>query len=149
MASQRPPVSFRDADVERALAARARNGESRGLVASRDLARYYATLARALAALELTEGEASLISDALNGVLHTEHDAHLAWAGVDDALHLEDLGSKWGVDGPALVARLRAAGPWGQLAVVDAVERFWLDTDAPTGERLRAVGLVRDRGGRT
>ena len=43
-----------------------------------------------------------------------------------------------------LLAKLRALTPGQTFAVVDAVERFWVNPGRPLGERLRAVGLVRD-----
>ncbi len=117
---------------------------SEGLVARRDLERYYALLDHELARVELSEAEASLICDALNGTLMDPHSYRLLWAEVADAVRLDGLDAKWGVDGDALVERLRALSPGAMMAVVDAVERFWLSPN-PLGENLRRVGLVRDR----
>lgn len=141
MAPQSPPVSFRNRDIEAQIATRAADGVSSGSVASRDLGRYYALLDRALRQVVLSEGEASLLCDAMNGVLHTEKDAHLFWAGIDDAIRLDRLDAKWGVDGAALVDKLRDLGPCAAQAIVDAVERFWRDPNRK--DALRAVGLVR------
>lgn len=119
------------------------------VVARRDLERYYAALARALRDVTLTEAEASLICDAANGTLWEPHTLDLLWAEIDDAIRHDNLAAKWDVDGAELVRRLRDdLTPAERLAVVDAAERFWRlvgDGDArPTGELLRAVGLVRD-----
>lgn len=141
-------VTFRAGPVAPDLAARTRAGTAVGARARDDLERYYRLLARALAGVQLSEDEASLIVDALNGMLTEPHTAHLLWAEIDDAITGDGLAEKWSVDGQALVARLRALTPFAALAVSDAAERYWLDTHlTPTRdhtERLRAVGLVRE-----
>lgn len=138
---QGPPVSFRNRDVEAQIAFRAGDGASSGSIAARDLGRYYTLLARALRQVVLSEAEASLLCEAMNGVLHTENDVHLFWAGIDDAIRLDRLDAKWDVDGAALVDKLRDLGPCAAQAIVDAVERFWRDPNRE--DALRAVGLVR------
>ena len=112
---------------------------SAGNVARRDLQRYYHCIAETLKTIALTEAEASLVVDACNGILFEPWSVSLLWATVDDAIRLEGLADKWGVDGPALVERLRGLSYCQTLAVVDAVERYW---QAPDGEALRRVGLV-------
>lgn len=140
------PVQFRDAAIAARLRQRARPGDSPGSVAAADLARYHALLDRALAALALAPDEAAAVVDALNG---TWADGPLAldtllWVTLDDAVRLDGLAAKWGIDGPALVARLRALDPIAATAVVDAAERFWAgDLDADRRDSLRRVGLVR------
>ena len=104
------------------------------------LERYVAILDSALASVDLTEAEAWLICDACNGTLFEPHTVSLLWATVDDAVRLNALDHKWGVDGPALVAKLRGLSYCQSLALVDAVERFWRAPDEP--DRLRAVGLA-------
>lgn len=107
-------------------------------IAARDLDRYYTLLQRAMP--KFSEPEASLIVDALNGTLSEPHTAHLLWAEIDDAIQLDQLDKKWGVDGPALVQRLRSLSPFEAMAVVDAAERFWLSPNEDGV--LRAVGLI-------
>ena len=137
-----PRVAFREGDLATAFAARRRGEESISTVADRDLHRYYALLARALPTF--TEAEASLLVDALNGLITEPHTAHLLWANIEDALG-DGLAEKWGVDGPALVARLRALTPFAALAVADAAERWWNGphTDEARAASLRAVGLTK------
>lgn len=115
---------------------------SRGDIARRDLARYYHVLASDLRAVNLTEGEASLICDACNGTAFVDNRSiSMLWAEIDDAIRLDGLDDKWHVDGPALVEKLRTL-TWGQTAaIVDAVERFWADPN-PLQEKLREVGLI-------
>ena len=136
------PVQFRDAAVELRLAERTDEGQSAGLTAARDLERYYALLDHCLAVIVLTEAEASLICDALNGTLIDHRTYHLVWASVDDAIRLDGLDEKWGVDGPALVGKLRDLDHCGMLAIADAVDRFWIEPN-PMPVALRRVGLVR------
>jgi hypothetical protein len=52
---------------------------------------------------------------------------------VPDAIRLNGDDEKWGVDGPRLVDRLRAATYAELLALVDLAERFWM-RDAEPGE---------------
>jgi hypothetical protein len=94
-------------------------------IVRRDLARYYQLLREEERRLPVSEQEWNLLRDALNGVLI---DA-IAWRFLDheiaDAIRLDQLDAKWGVDGAALVETLRALCPGQTLAVVDAVERWW------------------------
>lgn len=154
--TQGPPVQFRSMEVEPALGLRlsAYLG-SPGRVAARDLDRYYAILAAELRGVHLSEPEAMLLIDSLQGVLHElpESAPTMLWAGVDDSIRLDGLDAKWDVDGPALVATLRALSPAQAMAVIDAVERWWViagaaaagegDVPAERDQRARVVGLVR------
>lgn len=139
-----PQVNFRAGGLLPALEARTDTGSSIARTASRDLDRYYTLLAREVPTF--TEGEGSLIVDALNGTLTEPHTASLLWANIADALE-DGLAEKWHVDGAALVERLRKLTPFQSLAVADAAERFWisatLDGAMTHAERLRKVGLVR------
>lgn len=118
------PIQFRAGVLAEPLAARAEAGQSRNAIAARDLERYYAILASELARLDLSEAAWSAIYDALNGSLLDAATARFVWAEIEDALP-DGLAEKWGIDGPALVAELRALSLAGSLAVVDAAERYW------------------------
>lgn len=139
-------IAFRAGDLLAHLDARTYTSmaDSVSEVAKRDLDRYYDMLARSLPTF--TVAEASLICDALNGSLLQPASAPLLWAEISDALD-DGLAEKWGVDGPALVARLRLLTPFQALAVEDAVERWWRSTrdepDLSHEERHRRVGLVK------
>jgi hypothetical protein len=117
-------------------------GRSPGVVAKRDLLRYYLLLEIGLDGLGLTEAEACLICDALNGTWLEDPTIRLSWAEVADACRLDHLDEKWAVDGDALVAKLRALSLLQQYALADAVERFWQTPELPTDEGLRRVGLL-------
>lgn len=145
-----PRVNFRAIPPLDAALTDRTDGDSEAAIAQtgrRDLERYYAALARALRSVRLTEHEAALVCDASNGTLWEETSASLLWAEIDDAIQLDHLDAKWGVDGPALVERLRALPAFSQLAIADATERYWRLVGAgdtrPMGEMMRSVGLVR------
>lgn len=140
--TQGPPVTFRGLEVERQLAARQRDEEKPGLVAKRDLERYYEMLDAELARLRLTEPEASLIVDAINGVWLGDGAWRYIRTEVEDACRLNDLGAKHGLgeqQQAALIERMRDWTPGTLLAVTDGAERFWRDQEAT----VQSVGLVR------
>lgn len=115
--------------ADEALEARSRGGErgsgDRSAAASRMIERYAELARRSLP--ELTEAEWNLVRDALNGWL-PEPAASVGWLamGVRDAIKLDGLDDKWAVDGDALLERLEALDYAGCLAVLDAVERWWV-----------------------
>lgn len=143
MAAER--IQFRVGSLAAALDERggAWNAEAAQIVA-RDVQRYYDLLALALAQVQLSMGEASLIVDALNGSVRDEHLAQALDYEISDSLQ-DGLAEKWKIDGPALVAQIRGWSLLQRMAVVDGVERFWSNCyhidDMPV--RLLRVGLVR------
>ena len=91
----------------------------------RDLDRYYSLMRKALAGMEFTLAEVSLIVDALNGAIMSPATARYLWAEVADSISLDGTDTKWGVDGKALVQRLKGLNDMESMSVVDAAERFW------------------------
>ncbi len=136
-------VEFRAGELEPAIIERQSPGQSVGRVADRDLGRYYQLVQDELARITLSEAEASLVVDALNGTIMEPHTYRLLWAEVDDAVRLDGLDRKWGVDGDALVTKLRALSPGATMAVVDAAERYWAAAARGESPTVRSVGLVR------
>lgn len=137
------PVMFRDTTLEPQLADRAPEGDSLGLTAKRDLTRYYDTLRRELklAIRDLTRGEKLALIDVSNGTLWDSNSAGFLWAEVADAD--PDQLAQWEIDHDALVDKLRALTPTQSLALVDALERWWLLPEVTDhDESLRAVGLA-------
>ena len=108
------------------LAAR---GDNRSGIISRDLERLYALYVRALKESQLTLPEACLIVDLLNATIMDASTARMLWAEVEDGIKLDGLAEKWSVDGPALVAKIKALNDIQSLALVDAAERFWVRHD--------------------
>lgn len=107
-----------------------------------DLNDYYALLERSRP--DLTEGEWLLLMDVLNGTYLDRQSAGYLWAEITDAYDANpSLSEKWGVAVPGLIDKLRWMSRTEQLAVADAVRRFW--TIAPgldSHEALRRLGLV-------
>lgn len=145
MPEQGPPVSFRGVEVEREIEKRSEAGRPAGYIAKRDLERYYAMLAATLQTVDLSEGEALVLCDCLNGILHESFSIGLLWAEVDEGIRFDGLGTKWAVDGPALIEKLRSLTLAQSYALIDAVERWWRGPyrDEDRTQSLRAVGLVR------
>jgi hypothetical protein len=123
-------------EIKQQITARAggdgRSSERYGFsgVIERDLDRYYLALRYARAELReiLSGDEVAAIVDNLNGVwmMPAEVGVRLIWANVEDGIDLEQLDKKWGIDGAALVAKLKALNFIQSAALADAVERFWL-----------------------
>lgn len=105
-------------------------------LARRDLGRYYEVLARSLATVQLSKAEASALCDANNGTAWDNWSISLLWANVADCPGLDE---KWGVNVDALIAKIRSWSYPQCLAVVDAIERFWVRCEESTVE---SVGLV-------
>lgn len=77
--------------------------------------------------LDLSDAELSLIRDANNGTVFTPARTGLPGLAynVEDAIKLDNLDRKWGVDGAALVAKLRACTRAELACLVEDVERYW------------------------
>ncbi len=143
MTERQDVIKFRASDLAGPLKERADAiWHSKSLVAKRDLERYYSLLERTLPTLGLSKEEVCLVADSLNGTLIEPHTLSLVWANVDDSIRLDGLDEKWGVDGEALVGKLRAFTPLQATALVDAVERFWIGPN-PMDEALIRVGLLK------
>jgi hypothetical protein len=85
---------------------------------------------RKFAARTLAPDELALIVDVLNGTLLGPATFGYLWAEVEDSLS-DGLADKWGVDGPALVAKLRGLPPCALYALTRAVTRYWASEDRP------------------
>ena len=108
-------------------------------VARRDLQRYNALVDAVRPTF--AENEAWLLLDILNGTKFEpiEMSLGLLWASLDDAegFYYE----KHGVEKEAFVSRLRDLTEAEALATIDAIERFWNDSDRATPQ---SVGLAGD-----
>ncbi len=103
-------------------------GEERSTTINKMLERYLAVLEQSRRKLMslLTEAETGLILDALNGALFADT-LSLGYVHheIADAIALDRLNEKWQVDGPALVEKLKTLSYAENVALVDAVERWW------------------------
>jgi len=91
----------------------------------------------------LTQAEWCAVCDALNGYWMEgagNLGVRMAWAEVADADRLNGLGAKWGVDAPALAARMQRMSAGEQVALAEVVERFWQHCALPAGEALAKAG---------
>lgn len=96
---------------------------SADLTARRDLTRYYQVLANSLPRLE--EGEAMWLVDVLNSTVLDERTYRYLAHEIADSIQ-DGMEDKWGVNGHAFVDKLLSLSPGALMALVDAVERFWL-----------------------
>lgn len=142
-----PAVRFRLGDLLPEIDARADPPEPsvRARVAQRDLGRYYHLLQETLATVDLSRGEAGLLVDVCNGwATHVEPPellAHGLALQVDDGCRLEALDEKWHVERVPLVEKIEAWSTAQAIAVIDAIERFWIDPN-PLDVVLVRVGLI-------
>jgi len=120
-----PQISFRAPDELVRWLASWRGEEGAHLAAREALLRYHQVLADELARVDLSEAEWNLLRDALNGTWIDETSYRHLWMEIADAIRLDRLDEKWGVDGPALVEKLRGLCPGACMAVAHAVERWW------------------------
>jgi hypothetical protein len=105
----------------------ANRGENRSQTITRSLERYFAILESSRRALaeKFNKRECGLILDAMNGIIHADTiSISLVYAEIEDSLG-DGLDKKWGVDGKALVKKLRALNYTENATLVDAVERWW------------------------
>jgi hypothetical protein len=141
-------VQFRPGPLLGALVERADapNNDAISDVSRRDLTRYYELLSYALLTVDMSEGEAGLIVDAMNGTIMEPISvaAQMLHYSIDDSLE-DGLAEKWEVDGPALVGKLQRMSLLQRAAVCDAVERFWANAYHVDNIRARLVrvGLVK------
>lgn len=137
------PLSFR---IDERLATELdRRGplENRNAIARRDLGRYYRQSYYALQSLQLSQGVASLLCDLFNGFLMSEelNATDELSISLSEAISVGELLKKWGVTKDELNPLL-AVEPLTAIAILDAIERFWLLTELPTRTALEQAGLV-------
>lgn len=118
-------IGFKDAELERQLQNKCSDRLSPGLVAKRDLERYYAVLAHAERSLNFTNAELNAIYDCCNGTIFEPalSDPGIV-CNVQDSL-INELADKWDIDGDALVTKLHALNPVQSWALVDKIERYF------------------------
>lgn len=121
-------ISITIGDVLGEIDARGERGAvNRSGTINRDLERYYEILRYGRQALRdrLSTAEIAAILDNLNGCWLSEPvSVRLIYANVEDGL-AEGLAKKWQIDGPALVAKLKALSFAESCALADASERWW------------------------
>jgi hypothetical protein len=135
-----------DVELKTALHQRGENISAIGL---RDLRRYYALLNYHLLELSLTASEANLICEALKYYLFEDdpEQTRTIWRQVDTAIRQDQLDQKWSVNREALMRKFQSLTDLQVVALVDAVERYWVrdqsNSHEPLETRLSRVGLVK------
>lgn len=117
----------------------------------RDLDRYYSLMRKALAGMEFTLAEVSLIVDAMNGAIMSPATARYLWALVEDGIKLGGAAEGWGASGKALVEKLKGLSEFQSIAIVDAAERYWTATGKGTGghtdDLLKEIFIIQETEG--
>ncbi len=112
--------------------------ENRSATILTQLDRYFYLLDRACAKLAetFTTSELALIADATNGIRWADSVGlnHL-WVELHHAVHTDQLAEKWGVDGTALIRKVKELDLLSTFALVDAVERWWNRQVGPGEDR--------------
>lgn len=98
--------------------------------------------------IPLTVPEASCIADVLNGSLILGGGVPITvgrvFAELFDAFEIakgiSSYGNKWGIDEARLLDKLRA-GPAADLALADAISRWWKQDGEATAEGFASVGI--------
>ncbi len=123
-------------------------GEDVSTIGLRDLQRYYALLNYHLLELSLTAGEGKLLCEALKNYRFEDdsEQARTVWRRVSDVIQRDQLDQKWSVNS-AFIPKLQALNHLQVVALVDAVERYWVREQANPDESLESklsrVGLVK------
>ena len=128
--------------AERALA-----GQTLGLRARIELSMWRQVLAEELRRQRWTLGQLGLIADALNGTMVPDAVATsvgLVAAEVIDATRSApgQYAAKWGVDEDALTVALSRLSPAGDIALADAVARWWSLGADHSADGWDAVGMT-------
>jgi hypothetical protein len=130
-----PPVTFRDFILEGRIASRQGKDESLGIVAKREIDRYYDLLDTGTDDLErvFSLKEVKLILFACKDVTWSSvaKNARYLQFEVRDAIEHDDAANHYGIDGQELLNKLAALAPHQVAALTDAIEMFWLNPPKP------------------
>jgi hypothetical protein len=139
-------MNSQDLEIKAALTER---GEDSSGIELRDLKRYYSLLNYHLLELTLCPSEVHLVCDALKDyrVEDDSEQARVIWKQVAAAIQRDQLDQKWKIDGSALIHKLQALNHLQFMALVDAVERFWIREKSNLHEsketKLSRIGLIK------
>lgn len=130
--------------LERVLDARTSDSRSVSATLSTIAERYDEAVRSHARDLALSTDEWLLVCEALNGLGLDGWDGsatrvRFAWPTIADAITLNGLDEKWGVDAAVLTARLCDCSYADLLALVDMAERFWLYDDAEPRELIETL----------
>jgi hypothetical protein len=122
----------------RLKAALLRRGVNTSTVGLRDLKRYYALLNYHLLELSLTANEANLVCETLKDYQFEDdpEQARTIWKQINDAIQQDHLDQKRSVNREAFIRKLQALTHLQAVALVDAVERYWVEEPSNPHESL-------------
>lgn len=126
-----------DAQIQAALLQR---GEDTNAIELRDLKRYYALLNYHLIEIYLTQGECQLVCEALKDYrIEDDPDrARTIWKQVHAAVLRDNLDRKWNVNREKFHSKIQDLNQLQAVALVDAVERYWVRAQSQPQESLQA-----------
>lgn len=104
------------------------DGSGRASTIWRVMARYLEIINRSKLALaeQFTDAECGLILDACNGVMLSDTmSVQLLPYGVADAIGLDGIDKKWGVDGQVLMDKLNGTSYADRMAIADSIQIWW------------------------
>lgn len=119
-----------------------------------DLGRYYLMLGETLRAMRFTREEAMMMCDICKEAAVFRHSINtlsaaplILYANLRDGILLDQINEKWKVDGEAFLERVQRFTPLEAMAILDAIERFWIQSkvwlEPDFNQLLIQVGLVR------
>ena len=124
-------------------------GEDSRLVELRDLRRYYTLLNYHLLETNWTESEAHLICEALKDYQFEDdpEQARTVWKQIHNAVHRDHLDQKWSINQEIFHRKVQDLNELEAIALVDAVERYWVRAKSEPQEslsaRLMSIGLIK------
>ena len=124
-------------------------GEDWRVIELRDLKRYYALLNYYLLETTWTENEAHLICEALKDYQFEDdpEQARTVWKQIHNAVHRDHLDQKWSINRERFHRKVQDLNELEAIALVDAVERYWVRAKSEPQEslsaRLTSVGLIK------
>jgi len=130
-------------------AALKQRGENVSTVGLRDLKRYYVLLNHHLLELSVTVNEANLTCEALKNYRFEDdpEQARTLWKRVDNAIQQEHLDQKWSVNSKTFIRKLQSLTNLQAVALVDAVERYWVREQSnphePLETKLSRLDLIK------
>lgn len=114
-------------DVSREIEERTEHSRDKTRVVRHALSRYFTLLQHARIGLRprFTKNECAIVLDAMNGLAGDFVHQQMLAGNVADAIALEGLDKKWGIDKDELLGKLSALTYTETVAILDACEQWW------------------------
>jgi hypothetical protein len=124
-------------------------GEDTSAIGVRDLKRYYTLLNSHLLEISLTASEASFLCEILKNYRFEDDPDQVKtiWKQIEQGIQQDRLDQKWSVNGEGFVHKLQTLTYLQLIALVDAVERYWIrelsSPHEPIETKLLQVDLLK------